>query len=225
MSIAENLEQLRSNMPESGNRPTIVAVSKMRSLEEILRAYRAGVRHFGENRLPELIEKRRALKSANPEAANQIVWHFIGHIQSRKARDAVAAADRIDAVDTIKLARRLDHWANQKEKICDVLVQVNISNEPQKYGFAPDVVSKCVQEILCLKNLNVRGLMGMASFTSDESVISSQFRLLRDLRDDLIQNGFLGEDSALSMGMSGDYRLAVEHGSTEIRVGSMIFAG
>lgn len=205
---------------------TLVAVTKTRSLEEIVAAYRSGLRHFGENRVEEAAEKVPPLRQAF--AADPATWHMIGHVQSRKARDAVLLADLVHSVDAVKLAVRLDRFAGEAGKRLPILLEANVSGEETKYGFPAWDEAGCAaltaaaREIAGLPNLEVRGLMTMAPIVADPEEARPVFARLRGLRDAL--RAATGLDwPELSMGMTDDYVVAVEEGATMVRIGRAIF--
>mgnify|MGYP000667709418 CR=1 FL=1 len=205
---------------------TLVAVTKTRSPDEIVAAYRCGVRHFGENRVEEAAEKVPALRETfDPDSA---VWHMIGHIQSRKARDAAQLADVVHSVDSVRLATRLDRFAGEAGKRLPILLEANVSGEESKYGFPAWDKAGCAalievaREIAALPNLDARGLMTMAPIVADAEEARPVFARLRRVRDDL--RDATGDDwPELSMGMTDDYAVAVEEGATMVRIGRAIF--
>lgn len=195
----------------------LVAVTKTHPEEKIMEAYKAGIREFGENRVQELVPKMDNLPS-------DITWHMVGTVQTNKIKDMVHRVDWIHSIAKIKYLRELEKRAAGVDRHIRVLIQVNISGEPQKSGCDPSLVPEIAAYAATLKYVSVCGLMGMASLTADRNLIRSQFRLLRELRD---KHKITGPDDMgpgeLSMGMSGDYDIAVEEGATMIRLGSTIF--
>lgn len=216
-SIAGNIEALMKALP--GN-VAVVAVTKTRSPAEIMEAYNTGLRIFGENRVQELMLKKTIL----PE---DIKWHLIGHLQSNKVKQAVEAASVIESVDSVRLLRMIDAESSKQGKKTDCLLQVHIASEETKTGFGIDEISgtdwTAVSASLAAARLC--GLMGIATFTDDTEKVRQEFRtlamLFRTLREKHFGNCPLF--SVLSMGMSGDWKTAVEEGSTMIRVGTLIF--
>lgn len=195
----------------------IVAVSKGHPLAAVRAALEAGISDLGENRVGEFTDKAARL---GDEAS--VRWHFIGHIQSRKTGPVAQAADLVHSVDRLKLAGRLSRDAEQAGRVLPVLVQVNTSGEDSKGGFAPAEAEDALADLLELPGLDVRGLMTMAPFTTDEAVLRSTFRRLRELNERLgTSPAYRGTE--LSMGMSNDFEIAVEEGSTLIRVGTALF--
>jgi pyridoxal phosphate enzyme (YggS family) len=216
-SISDNISSLVRDLP--GN-VKIVAVSKTRSPEEVLEAFNAGLHTFGENRVQELASKKAML----PEGIN---WHLIGHLQSNKVKQAVAVASMIESVDSIRLLGMIDSEAGRQEKIIDCLLQVHIAPEETKTGFSIKEIEETdwATEAGSFSGVRICGLMGIASFTDDRDRVRSEFRSLARLFADTRQRCFSTSSSfkEISMGMSGDWRIAVEEGSTIIRVGTLIF--
>lgn len=214
MGIKEAYTAIKSNIPEN---VTLVAVSKTKPVEVLQEAYDAGVRIFGENRVQELVDKHETLPK-------NIEWHMIGHLQSKKTKHIAPFIDMIHSVDSIKLLKVIDSEAEKNKRVINCLIQFHIAEEESKYGFLPDHALKTAHEIdqLSLKNISIRGVMGMATFTDNESQIRQEFRKLREVFD-LLKNEKWPQLDTLSMGMSGDYELAIKEGSTMIRVGSKIF--
>lgn len=198
---------------------TLVAVSKTFPLDVVRAAVDAGLRDFGENRVGEFVEKAEALPGAAD--GGDVRWHFVGSLQRNKARDVAAHADLFHALDSVRLANTLDRRAEQAGRVLPVLVQVNISDEDAKHGVPPAKTEALLREVAARDGLEVRGLMGMAAFVDDdeglEAVVRPAFRRLRRLFEDV------GDLSVLSMGMSGDFEVAVEEGATHVRVGTALF--
>jgi len=219
--IAQNLNEVRRRLAAAAQRAgrdpaqvRLVAVSKTVPVERIREAVAAGQRLFGENYLQEARGKIEALG----ETAS---WHFIGHLQSNKAKAAVALFELIHGVDRLKLAAALEAAAAQIGKVQEILIQVNLAAEASKSGAAPEAAAGLLREISRLPHLRVRGLMTMPPFLDPEAV-RPYFRALRELRDHLRDSSGLPLPE-LSMGMSGDYEVAVEEGATLVRVGTAIF--
>jgi pyridoxal phosphate enzyme (YggS family) len=219
--IAQNLEEVRHRITaaaqKAGRDPAqvrLVAVSKTMPVELIREAVAAGQRLFGENYLQEARAKIEALGQAAS-------WHFIGHLQSNKAKAAVALFELIHGVDRLKLARALDAAAAALGKMQDILIQVNLAGEASKSGGSPEAAPELLRQISLLPNLRVLGLMTMPPFLAPEA-LRPYFRELRELRD-RIQDLTGRPLPELSMGMSGDYEVAVEEGATLVRVGTAIF--
>ena len=226
-SIAERAARVRDRIAEAAHRAgrdprevTLVAVTKTRPLETVRAAVAAGLRDLGENRVQELVEKSDALPGES--AGGAVRWHLIGSLQRNKARDAAARADLFHALDSLRLANALDKWAAQAGRVLPVLVQVNISDEDAKHGLAPDATLDLLAAVGERPNLRLVGLMGMAAIAKDEGdldrVVRPAFQRLRRLYDDAP-----APLSVLSMGMSGDFGVAVEEGATHVRVGTALF--
>lgn len=215
--IAANIEFLRSQVPASVR---IVAVSKTRPPEEIAEAYNTGQRIFGENRVQELLRKKDLLP-------HDIQWHLIGHLQTNKVKSIVSFISLIQSVDSSRLLSVINSESAKAGKITDCLLQLHIAQEDTKTGFLMDEVSEMLKssEFTDFRNVAVRGVMGMATYTSDMQQVRDEFRYLSECFSILKQNFFSNDPgfSEISMGMSGDYLIAVEEGSTIIRVGSLIF--
>ena len=213
MSIAENIARIKASLPAGVE---LVAVSKTHPAERVLEAYRSGQRIFGENKVQEMCAKYEALPK-------DIEWHLIGHLQSNKVKYVVPFVRMIHSVDSPELLRRIDAAAQKVGRTIDCLLEVHIAEEDTKFGMEGEqaVLLALDQRTRDLKNVRVRGLMGMASNTSDQGQVRREFETLKALSDRLkAQDPSM---DVLSMGMSGDYPLAVACGSTLVRVGSSIF--
>jgi len=198
----------------------VVAVSKTKPVEDILKVYSTGHKIFGENRVQELTTKYEQLP-------RDIEWHLIGHLQSNKVKYIAKFIHLIHSVDSLKLLLTINQEAIKSERIIDVLFQIYIAREETKFGLDKAELLELLEspEFETLKNVRVRGLMGIASFTEDMNQVRSEFRQLKDIFD-ICKHAYFGEDSnfsELSMGMSGDYKIAIEEGATIIRVGSLLF--
>lgn len=217
MSIRANLIRIRSELPST---VTLVAVSKFHPKEALLEAYEAGQRVFGESRVQELVEKQAALPK-------DIEWHFIGHLQTNKVKQVVPFVSLIHSVDSLKLLQEINKEAARINRVVPCLLQLHIAQEEQKFGFKVEECNELLSDgtLINLKHIRIRGIMGMATLTDDESVINNEFISLRAFFDDIKQALFPSEQhfKVVSMGMSDDYPLAVQAGSTMIRVGSLIF--
>ncbi len=220
--IAQNLAEVRATIAaacrEVGRDPAevrLVAVSKTVDPERVRQAIAAGQDLFGENYLQEARDKITAL-------GRQVSWHLVGHLQTKKAKSAVELFDLIQAVDRGKLARALDAAASQMGKVQDVLIQVNQAGEDTKSGVAPERALDVLQEVARLPHLRVIGLMTMPPWFADPEEVRPYFKALRELRDRLRDQSGLPL-MELSMGMSGDFAVAVEEGATLVRVGTAIF--
>lgn len=217
MTIAENLKILTSSLPSGC---TLVAVSKTQAVEKIREAYESGHRVFGENRVQELVPKYEALPK-------DIQWHLIGHLQTNKVKYIAPFVSLIHSADSLKLLEEINRQGSRNDRIIPCLLQVHIAEEETKFGFSPGEVLDLVssQALRRLANIQVKGLMGMATFTENENQVRKEFRSLKTLFEELrskeASQGFKMQH--LSMGMSGDYKIALEEGSNMIRVGSAIF--
>jgi PLP dependent protein len=215
--IATNIDFLKKQIPASAK---LVVVSKTRTVSDILIAYENGQRLFGENRVQELLSK----KDMVPE---DIEWHLIGHLQKNKVKHILPYVSMIQSVDSYKLLRLINSEASKISKVIDCLLQVHIATEDTKFGFSmielEDMLnSKASDE---LKNVRICGVMGMATYTSDNELVKSEFGSLAKNFKALKNRYFVSVDhfKEISMGMSGDYELAIQEGSTIIRIGSLIF--
>lgn len=199
---------------------TLIAVSKTYPVSDIQEVYNAGIRHFGENRVQELLDKKDKLPA-------DIRWHLIGHLQTNKVKLIVPFVHLVHSVDSERLALEIHKQAEKCGKVVDVLLQVYIAGEETKFGFSPEELISFLEsgQLAKLANIRVRGLMGMASFTEDMDQVRTEFRMLKTLFDQVSVEYFEGSEifNILSMGMSGDYGIALEEGSNMIRVGSLIF--
>ena len=199
-----------------GSDVTVVAVTKAHPLTAIEAALAAGIRDIGENRIEEMEEKVAAL---GRDAAH---WHMVGHVQSRKAPRAVALADLVHSVDTVRLGQKLSRAAESTDGKVSVLVQVNTSGEGSKAGFSGEDALEGLLELLELPGLCIAGLMTMAPWTDDEGALRAAFRRLREIHEEATRTtGYSGKE--LSMGMTNDYPIAVEEGSTMVRIGTALF--
>ena len=228
--LKETLPEVRHQVDEAARRSgrtgadiTLVAVTKTHPLAAVEAALEAGIEDIGENRVEELaakVEELAARAKALPDRPAPR-WHMIGHLQHRKAPGVVGICDLLHSVDTVRLAERLNRSIPPDASPLPVLVQINTSGEATKSGFPPDVAREAVHRITELPGLVVQGLMTMAPFTDRESVLRSAFRALRRLHEDLHSvAGYRGKH--LSMGMTNDYRIAIEEGSTMIRIGTAL---
>ncbi|MBN1811866.1 MAG: YggS family pyridoxal phosphate-dependent enzyme [Anaerolineae bacterium] len=236
--IARNLAQVQERIAEAALRAgrdpaaiTLVAVTKTHPAETVVAAYEAGVRHFGENRVEEGMTKIPAVRDVT--AGPQPKWHMVGHVQSRKAQAAVELFDYVHSVDRLKIAQRLSRFAQEVGLTLPVLLECNVSGEETKFGFEltdweQDKAQRgaffaTVEEILELPGLAVHGLMTMAPFVADPETVRPVFTSLRGLLDALREHFPSGDWCHLSMGMTDDFEVAVEEGSTMVRIGRAIF--
>jgi pyridoxal phosphate enzyme (YggS family) len=215
--ITQNIKLLNSGLP-SGVR--LVAVSKTMPVTDILQAYDAGQRCFGENRVQELLNKKSLLPS-------DIEWHLIGHLQSNKVKSVVPFISMIHSVDSYKLLAAINNEASKAGRRIDCLLQLHIAMEETKSGFSLNEIEEMAENhnLKALKNVRVCGMMGMATFTSDEEQIGKEFAFLRSCFDRISKKYFTDNPHfrEISMGMSEDYKIAVREGSTLVRIGSLIF--
>lgn len=211
MNIAGNTKKIRASIPESVE---LVAVSKTKSNEEIMQAYDVGQRVFGENKVQDMTAKNESLPK-------DIRWHMIGHVQTNKVKYMASYVDLIHGVDSFKLLKEVNKQAAKNERIISCLLQIHIAEEATKFGLSPDECKEVVIQAEALENITIKGLMGMATFTDNVSQIEREFKSLKELFEDLKSDN--KDFDILSMGMSGDYELAIKEGSTMIRVGSKIF--
>jgi pyridoxal phosphate enzyme (YggS family) len=217
MTIGKNIEQIISSLPEN---VTLVAISKTKPNEDIMAAYEVGQRIFGENKVQELTQKY-------DELPKDIEWHFIGHLQTNKIKYIAPFVTLIHAVDSLKLLKAIEKEASKNDRVINVLLQFHIAEEETKFGLNLDEAEAILtsDELNSLKNVEICGVMGMATNTDDENQVKREFRNLKEIFD-LLKEKYFSESShfsELSMGMSGDYKIAVEEGSTMVRVGSNIF--
>ena len=216
MSIQDNLLKIKSQLPEN---VTLVAVSKTKPVEDLMEAYHAGQRIFGENKIQEMTEKWQQMPK-------DVEWHMIGHVQSNKVKYMVPYVKLIHGVDSLKLLKEVNRQAIRWRKSINCLLQIHIAEEETKFGLDEKELEELLNsdEFKEMKNINVIGLMGMATFTDNEEQIKKEFQYLKTIFDKVSK---LKTDNCqlntLSMGMSGDYQLAIEYGSTMVRIGSSIF--
>jgi pyridoxal phosphate enzyme (YggS family) len=220
MSITQNLLKIKSTLPST---VTLVAVSKTKPIPDLMEAYDAGQRIFGENKIQEMAEKWEAMPK-------DIEWHMIGHVQTNKVKFMAPFVNLIHGVDSLKLLEEINKQAKKNNRIIDCLLQVYIAKEETKFGLDEEELNEILHFIQNdkegMKNIRVVGLMGMATFTDKQDQIKKEFTYLKSIFDRT--NQLLTSNSqllTLSMGMSGDYQLAIECGSTMVRIGSSIFGG
>ena len=216
-SIAENISILQQQLPSDVK---LVAVSKTKPVSDIIDAYNSGQRYFGENRVQELLNKKDLLP-------NDIEWHLLGHLQSNKVKSVVPFIRMIQSVDSYKLLNTLNSEASKIGRVIDCLLQIHIATEQTKFGFTMLELCENLKSdnVLNLKNIRICGVMGMATFTSDNHQVRNEFGYLKDCFHSLKSDFFNSSAffTEISMGMSGDYKIALEEGSTIIRIGSLIF--
>ncbi|OBQ56384.1 YggS family pyridoxal phosphate-dependent enzyme [Tamlana sp. s12] len=216
MTISENLKHIQSTLPKH---VTLVAVSKTKPVSDLMEAYDAGQRIFGENKIQEMVEKHETMPK-------DIQWHMIGHVQRNKVKYMAEFVNLIHGVDNVKLLNEIDKQAKKHDRIIDCLLQIKIASEDSKFGMTPSDAEAILKSeaFSALKNIRVTGLMGMATFTEDENQVKTEFSTLKSVFESLkhIENENC-KLQTISMGMSGDYQLAIDCGSTMVRVGSSIF--
>lgn len=217
MGFSENLKKLHNELPE---KVKIVAVSKTKSEDIILEAYKAGHKIFGENKVQELVRKHDNLPK-------DIEWHMVGHLQTNKVKYIAGFISLIHSVDSIKLLNTINKEASKINRIIDCLLQLSLAKEETKFGLTYEEIRNIIgsKEFKEMKNVRITGLMGMATFTGDEAIISSEFNYLAKCFYQLKQSFYDDSDyfKELSMGMSNDYHLAIKAGTTMIRIGSILF--
>ncbi|WJJ95166.1 YggS family pyridoxal phosphate-dependent enzyme [Algibacter luteus] len=216
MSIKENLLNIKSTLPEH---VSLVAVSKTKPVSDLMEAYHAGQRVFGENKIQEMAEKYE-------EMPKDVEWHMIGHVQRNKVKYMASFVSLIHGVDNFKLLKEINKQAEKHNRVIDCLLQIKIASEDSKFGMTSNEASDIMQSepFSELKNIKITGLMGMATFTDDETQIKREFKFLKSTFDSLKDlSNFNCKLEIISMGMSGDYQLAIACGSNMIRVGSSIF--
>ena len=208
--MAINIEKYKALLAALNKNTILVAVSKTKPNEDIQALYNLGQRDFGENYVQELADKEAVL----PKDIN---WHFIGHLQSNKVKAIAPFVHLIHGVDSISLLKEIDKQALKNNRIIDCLLQMHIAKEETKFGMDTIELNEVMNNISTYKNIRITGLMGMASHTSDREIVSAEFKQLHDL--------FITSPqfTTLSMGMSGDYKIAEEQGSNMIRIGSLLF--
>jgi pyridoxal phosphate enzyme (YggS family) len=216
-SISKNLKKIKEQLPEG---VTLVAVSKTKPAEMILDAYNCGQRIFGENKVQELVEKEEKLPK-------DIEWHMIGHLQRNKVKYIAPFVSLIHGVDSLRLLQTINKEADKNERAISCLLQIHIASEETKFGLDKKELFDLLrnEDFRTFQNVRIKGLMGMATFTDDQSKVASEFRILKNLFFET-KNEFFKDDedfSVISMGMSGDYEIAVDEGSTMVRIGSSIF--
>jgi pyridoxal phosphate enzyme (YggS family) len=211
--IAENIDKLKNTISDD---VLLVAVSKTKPSSDIQEAYIAGQRHFGENKIQEMQGKYE-------ELPKDIKWHMIGHVQTNKVKYMASFVHLVHGVDSLKLLKEINKRAKQNQRVIDCLLQVHIAEEDTKFGFDNEEIKEILESDMLdqFENIKIRGLMGMATFTDDEKQVAREFAKLRSIYDQF--NGKYQDFDILSMGMSGDYQIAIENGSNLVRIGSSIF--
>jgi pyridoxal phosphate enzyme (YggS family) len=217
MSIAENIDQVKSHLPAQVE---LVAVSKTKPVEMLMEAYNHGQRAFGENKVQEMVAKFEVMPK-------DIQWHFIGHLQTNKIKYIAPFVHLIHGVDSFKLLKSINTEARKVSRVIPCLLQFHIAEEETKFGLSMDEAREMLDsaEFKLLENVRISGVMGMATFTDDEAQIRKEFATLKKYFDQLKLDYFSANNDfkEISMGMSGDYLIAIEEGSTMVRIGSTIF--
>jgi pyridoxal phosphate enzyme (YggS family) len=217
--IAEKILSLKQTLPASVQ---LIAVSKTKPKEDLIQAYQAGQRVFGENKVQEMADKYESLPK-------DIQWHLIGHLQTNKVKYIAPFVTLIHAVDSLKLLKEIDKEAKKNNRVIDCLLQFFIASEETKFGLSFEEATEILEskEFIEMENVRIVGLMGMASFVEDQDQIRDEFRILHNYFQVIKSHHFKfnPDFKELSMGMSGDYAIAIEEGSTMVRIGSSIFGG
>ena len=215
MAIATNLLQIKSTLPAH---VTLVAVSKTKPVSDLMEAYEAGQRIFGENKIQEMAEKWEQMPK-------DIQWHMIGHVQTNKVKFMAPFVSLIHGVDSLKLLQEINKQGKKNNRIIDCLLQIHIAEEETKFGLNEEELASLLSsnDFQQQKNIRIVGLMGMATFTDNKEQVKKEFTHLKSIFDQFKINN--SQFTILSMGMSGDYQLAIECGSTMVRIGSSIFGG
>ena len=211
MNINQQISNIKSEIMDKAD---LIAVSKTRTIEEIQEAYNSGQIKFGENRVQEIVDKQSRLP-------NDIEWHMIGHLQKNKVKYIARFINLIHSLDRISLAIEIDKQAKKEGRIIDCLIQIKISKENSKFGLKIEDFEGFYKSLKTYKNLNIIGLMGMATFTNNTEIIDEEFKMIKRIYDDVASTD--SKFRVLSIGMSDDYNIALKNGSNMIRVGSKIF--
>ena len=213
MSIKNKLQNIKLNLPKN---ITLVAVSKTKPVEQLKEAYDQGQRIFGENKVQEMVDKFEKMPK-------DIKWHMIGHLQTNKVKYIASFVSLIHGVDSLKLLREINKQATKHNRVIDCLIQIKIATEDTKFGMSLNDLQLLLKsdEFKTLDNIRIKGLMGMASFTTDNHQIESEFKYLKSIFDQIKKK--YSDIEILSMGMSNDYKLATKYGSNMVRIGSHIF--
>ena len=217
MNISKNIENISSELPEHIR---LIAISKTKPNDDIIEAYNSGHKVFGENKAQELISKQA-------ELPGDIEWHFVGHLQSNKVKYLAPFVSMIHSVDKLKLLKEINKRAKNEERVIDCLLQFHIAEEESKFGLDLEEAKNLINSQVFpeLKNVRIAGVMGMATFTENEEQVRKEFRSLKNIFDFLKENYFSAQEcfKEISMGMTNDYKIAIEEGSTMVRIGSAIF--
>ena len=222
--ICRNLEEVENRIENACRRAgrdrkevTLIAVSKMNPAETVIAAHDCGIDVFGENKVQELCDKIETIPFP-------LKWHLIGHLQTNKVKYIIGKVEMIHSVDSVKLARIIDKESEKKGVITDILLEINIAQEESKYGIRPEECEAVVREISAFKNVRIRGLMTVAPFTEEAETNRPYFKQMRELSVDIASKNIDNISmNVLSMGMTGDFEVAIEEGATHVRVGTGIF--
>ncbi len=213
--VTEAIEKKCAELGRNPSEITLIAVSKFKPVEDILQAVEAGITNFGENKAREMQQKASEINA-------NIMWHFIGHLQTNKVKYIIKDAEFIHSVDSLKLAKEIEKKAKQIEKVQKILLEINASGESTKFGLKDkNEIYEIAEYCKASPNLDLQGLMTMAPFTEKDEIIRETFITLRKLKEELNGNGF--QLKHLSMGMTNDYLIAIEEGATMLRIGTAIF--
>ena len=225
--IKETINKLKMELPATVK---LVAVSKFHPLESIQEAYSAGQRIFAESRPQELISKVRRLEElrserGEPDYMSDVQWHFIGHLQTNKLKMVLPYVSLVQSVDSVRLLEAIDAWGGTNGKVISVLLEPHVAAEETKQGFSRDEIHEILAHSDRYHNIRFKGIMGMATFTDDEELVRSDFGRIREIFEESVSiyPDLAPDFTELSIGMSDDYPLAIEYGSTMVRIGSMIF--
>ena len=211
MNINQQISNIKTEIMDKAD---LIAVSKTRTIEEIQEAYNSGQTKFGENRVQEIVDKQSRLP-------DDIEWHMIGHLQKNKVKYIARFIKLIHSLDRISLAKEIDKQAKKEGRIINCLIQIKISKEDSKFGLKIEDFEGFYKSLKTYKNLNIIGLMGMATFTNDTEIIDKEFKMIKRIYDDVASTD--SKFRVLSIGMSDDYNIALKNGSNMIRIGSKIF--
>ena len=217
MSIQIKLESIKSSLPAN---ITLVAVSKTKPVSDLMQAYEIGQRVFGENKIQEMAEKWETMPK-------DIQWHMIGHVQTNKVKFMAPFVSLIHGVDSLKLLQEINKQAKKNNRVIDCLLQIHIAEEESKFGLDDDELNTILSsdDLPLMENIRITGLMGMATFTENQNQVKKEFQHLKSIYDRTkLSNSADCQIEILSMGMSGDYQLAIDCGSTMVRIGSSIFS-
>lgn len=221
--IAKNICEIEEDINKHSSNPDrvkFIGVTKYVGIDEMLEVAKCGIKIFGENKAQIIKEKQEKFKELG---INDIEWHFIGNLQKNKVKYIAEYVSLIHSVNKLSLAQEIDKRAEQNNRIIDVLLEINIAGEESKEGYNLEELYQDLPKLMQLKNINIKGLMSMAPFSNDETLVRGVFRKLREIKEELNKNYFNDSLTELSMGMTNDYKIALEEGATLIRIGRKIF--